>query len=103
MKRLTPLSRVLAISALLVTATVFVASVAMDLQPGGFSSQRREFLVLVLAVLVTLLANAFLLRRRFEPLERLISTMERADLTTTGARAQLSRTDNVEVARLHAT
>jgi two-component system, NarL family, sensor histidine kinase UhpB len=103
MKKLTLLSQVLAINALLVTATVFVASVAVDLQPGGFSSQRREFLVLVLAVLVTLLANAFLLRRRFEPLERLISTMERADLTATGARATPSPGDGVEVARLHAT
>jgi len=101
MKKLTLLSQVLAINALLVTATVFVASVAVDFQPAG-SSQRTEFLVLVLAVFVTLLANGFVLRRRFEPLDRLISTMERADLTTTGARAQHSQTDSAEVARLQA-
>jgi two-component system sensor histidine kinase UhpB len=103
MKKLTLLSQVLAINALLVTATVFVASVAVDLQPGGVSAQRREFLVVVLAVFVTLLANAYLLRRRFAPLERLISTMERADLTATGARAQPSAVDSADVARLHAT
>jgi two-component system sensor histidine kinase UhpB len=103
MKKLTLLSQVLAINALLVTATVFVASVAVDLEPGGSSSQPSEFLVLVLAVFVTLLANGFVLRRRFEPLERLISTMERADLTTSGARAQSSQTDSAEVARLQAT
>jgi two-component system sensor histidine kinase UhpB len=102
MKKISLLSQILGINALLVTATVFVASIAVDLQPNGVSSGRREFLVVVLAVLVTLLANAFLLRRRFEPLSHLITTMERADLTATGARAESSNADSQEVVRLHA-
>jgi len=102
-RKLSLLTQVLGINALLVTATVFVATVAFDLQLGTGASQRREFLVLVLAVLVTLLANSFLLRRRFEPLERLISAMEQADLTAQSGRADSSEADSQEVQRLHAT
>jgi two-component system sensor histidine kinase UhpB len=65
-------------------------------------SQRHEILVLALAILVSLLANAFLLRRRFAPLARLIQTMEKVDLAAPGSRAQISRADSQEVARLHA-
>ena len=103
MRKLSLLTQVLAINTLLVTATVFVATVAFDLQLGTGAAQRREFLVLVLAVLVTLLANSFLLRRRFEPLERLISAMEEADLTARTGRASSSDVDSEEVRRLHAT
>jgi len=102
-RKLSLLTQVLGINALLVTATVFVATVAFDLQLGSGSSQRREFLVLVLAVLITLLANSFLLRRRFEPLERLISAMEEADLTARSGRADSAAADSQEVQRLHAT
>jgi signal transduction histidine kinase len=94
------LSQVLAINALLVTATVLVASIAarLDLQIGV---ERRAFLVLLLAILVTLLANAFLLRRRFAPLERLIDTMERVDLSGPGVRAEVETADSTDVIRLH--
>jgi two-component system, NarL family, sensor histidine kinase UhpB len=99
MKRLSLFSQILAINALLVTATVFVAAIAVDLSVGD-AGKRREFLVLVLALLVTLLANALLLRRRLQPLERLIRTMEETDLTVGGGRAQASRADADEVVRL---
>jgi two-component system sensor histidine kinase UhpB len=99
MKRLSLFSQILAINALLVTATVFVAAIAVDLSVGD-AGKRREFLVLVLALLVTLLANALLLRRRLQPLERLIRTMEETDLTVGGGRAQVSRADADEVVRL---
>jgi two-component system sensor histidine kinase UhpB len=102
-KKLSMLTQILGINALLVTVTVFVATVAFDLELGTGASQRREFLVLLLAVLVTLLANSFLLRRRFEPLERLISAMEQADLTTTGGRADSGEGGSLEVQRLNAT
>ena len=50
----------------------------------------------------TVLVNALVLRRRFEPLERLIDTMERVDLRPTRARApSLPAGDSVEVARLN--
>ena len=102
-RKLSLLTQVLGINALLVTATVFLATVAFDLQLGTGAAKGREFLVLVLAVLVTLLANSFLLRRRFEPLERLISAMEQADLTARTGRAISSADDSQEVRRLHVT
>ena len=101
MKRLSLFSQILAINALLVTGTVFVASVAVDLSVGD-AGTRREFAVLVVALLVSLLANALLLRRRFQPLERLIRSMEEADLTSGGGRVQAARSDADEVIRLQA-
>ena len=101
MKRLSLFSQILAINALLVTATVFVAAVAVDLSVSD-AGRRREFAVLVLALLVSLLANALLLRRRLRPLERLIRSMEEADLTSGSGRAHASRADADEVVRLQA-
>jgi two-component system, NarL family, sensor histidine kinase UhpB len=101
MKRLSLFSQILAINALLVTATVFVAAVAVDFSVGD-AGKRREFAVLAVALLVSLLANALLLRRRLSPLERLIRSMEEADLTSGSGRAQASRADAEEVVRLQA-
>src|SRR3989442_707761 len=53
------------------------------------ADQRRQFLVLALALLLTLVVNMWLLRRRFEPLERLLDTMERIDLSRPGRRVEL--------------
>jgi two-component system, NarL family, sensor histidine kinase UhpB len=100
-KRLSLFSQILAINALLVTATVFVAAIAVDLSVGD-AGQRREFAVLACALLVSLLANAMLLRRRLRPLERLIRSMEEADLTSGSGRAHASRADAEEVVRLQA-
>jgi two-component system sensor histidine kinase UhpB len=101
MKRLSLFSQILAINALLVTATVFVAAVAVDFSVGD-AGKRREFAVLAVALLVSLLANALLLRRRLSPLERLIRSMEEADLTSGSGRAQATRADAEEVVRLQA-
>src|SRR4030088_2007459 len=101
MKRLSLFSQILAINALLVTATVFVAAIAVDLSVGD-AGRRREFAVLACALLVSLLANALLLRRRLGPLERLIRSMEEADLTSGSGRAQASRADAEEVVRRQA-
>ena len=100
MKKPSLLSQVLGINVLLVTLSVFVASVAAGLDL-SIESQRWQFLVLALAIAGTLLVNAWLLRRRFGPLERLITTMERVDLSAGGLRARESRADSAEVARLH--
>jgi two-component system sensor histidine kinase UhpB len=101
MKRLSLFSQILAINALLVTATVLVAAVAVDLSVSDVG-KRREFAVLVIAIMVTLLANALLLRRRLGPLERLIRSMEEADLTSGSGRARASRAEADEVVRLQA-
>lgn len=102
MKRIPLLTQIIAINALLVTATVLVAAVAtnLDLTVSGDSNQ---FLILFAGVLGILLGNALLLRRRLEPLEHLIETMETIDMSRPGARAETTHLDSEEVARLHAT
>jgi two-component system sensor histidine kinase UhpB len=98
-KQWTLLSQVIAINALLVTGTVFAATVVANLEL-SVPAERRQFLVIFAAILTTLLANALLLRRRFTPLDRLINAMENADLTRSGVRAQPSPDETADVARL---
>jgi two-component system sensor histidine kinase UhpB len=88
MKRPSLLSQILALNLLMVTAGIFVASVAsgLDLTIEG---QRWQFLILAMALLLTFLLNMLLLRRRFEPLERLLAMMERVDLSRPGRRLEV--------------
>jgi two-component system, NarL family, sensor histidine kinase UhpB len=88
MRRPSLLGQILAFNLLLVATAIFVASMAagLDLTLAG---QRRQFLVLALALLLTLVVNIWLLRRRFEPLERVLDTMERIDLSQPGRRVEL--------------
>lgn len=89
-------TQVLAVNTLLITATVFAASVAARLNLAA-AGERRQFLVLVAALLVTVLGNGVVLRRRFAPLERLVETVGGAD-----APAPPDADPEVwEVARLH--
>jgi two-component system sensor histidine kinase UhpB len=102
MKSRSLLAQVLAVNLLLVAGTMLVATVAVD---AHFTSltRDREWLVLVLGVVATLLGNWLLLHRRFAPLERLISAMEALDLAEPGQAApRTSRTDTAEVRRLNA-
>jgi two-component system sensor histidine kinase UhpB len=96
------LLQVLAVNLLLVAATALVATVAVDAHVTQVT-QGRELLVLGLATVATLLGNWLLLRRRFEPLEELISAMESTDLSDPGsARFVVPRADSAEVQRLEA-
>jgi two-component system sensor histidine kinase UhpB len=88
MKRPSLLSQILALNLLMVTAAIFVATVASGLD-FTIQDQRGQFLILVLALLLTFLFNTLLLRRRFEPFERLLAMMERVDLSRPGRRLQL--------------
>jgi two-component system sensor histidine kinase UhpB len=98
--RKTPLlSQVLAVNTLLVVGTVFAASVAARLDLGNASGS-RQFLVLILAILATLLANNLVMRRRFAPLESLTRTMEAVDLTLPGVRAHPQDGESADIARL---
>jgi two-component system sensor histidine kinase UhpB len=72
----------------MVTAGIFVASIASGLDL-SISGQRWQFLILAMALLLTFLLNTLLLRRRFEPLERLLAMMERVDLSRPGRRLEL--------------
>jgi two-component system, NarL family, sensor histidine kinase UhpB len=88
MKRPSLLSQILALNLLMVTAGIFVTSIAsgLDLTVAG---QRWQFLILAMALLLTFLLNTLLLRRRFEPLDRLLAMMERVDLSRPGRRLEL--------------
>jgi two-component system, NarL family, sensor histidine kinase UhpB len=102
MRRKNLLTQVLVVNLLLMVAAVVAAGVAgnptFDLRPGSESA-----LVLGLAVSLTILANVFMLQRRFRPLERLVDEMERVDLSrprgNLGSVAD-GRSDPEDVARL---
>jgi two-component system, NarL family, sensor histidine kinase UhpB len=100
MRRIPLLSQIIAINALLVMATVLVATTATNLD-FRVASDREQFLILFGGVLGILLANAMLLRRRLEPLDQLISTMEKADLTAATVDTPVAHLESEEVARLH--
>jgi two-component system sensor histidine kinase UhpB len=99
MRRSALLSQVLAVNTLLIAATVFAASIAARLDLANSTGLRR-FLVLMAAILTTVLANNFLLRRRFAPLDSLTRSMESVDLTAPGAGAQPSPGEPADIARL---
>jgi two-component system, NarL family, sensor histidine kinase UhpB len=96
------LAHVLAVNLLLVAGTVLVATVAVDEHVTNVT-RGREALVLGLAIVATLLGNWLLLRRRFEPLDQLISSMEQIDLSKPDHRLAAPRdADSAEVQRLDA-
>jgi two-component system sensor histidine kinase UhpB len=100
-KRPSLLGQILGFNLLLVTASIFLASIAAGLDL-TVADQRNQFLVLALAILLTLVVNIWLLRRRFDPLERLLDTMERIDLSRPGRRVDLDprMADSTDVQRL---
>jgi two-component system, NarL family, sensor histidine kinase UhpB len=100
MKRPALLTQVLAVNALLITATVFAASVAASLHAEPFI-ERKRFLILVAALMAMVLFNGFLLRRRFAPLDELISAMERVDFGGRDTRERIPTANVEEVVRLH--
>ncbi|HEX7300257.1 MAG TPA: sensor histidine kinase [Solirubrobacteraceae bacterium] len=100
MKRPALLTQVLTVNALLITATVFAASVATSFHSEPLI-ERKRFLVLVAALMAMVLINGWLLRRRFAPLEELIAAMERVDFGGRDSRAGIPTANVQEVIRLH--
>ncbi len=100
MRKPSLLTQVLLINSLLV-AVVAVGATTFAVDPDGGAIESRGVLVLTLGVLVTVLANSFMLRRRFAPLERLIGTMEQVDLAAPGVRAADRWMDSSDVLRLN--
>jgi two-component system sensor histidine kinase UhpB len=101
MRRGTLLTQVLVANLLVICATVAVASAVAD--PDLEIGEPAAWIVLAIAVAVTVGVNVFLLQRRFRPLERLIDEMERADLSRPRANLGDStdgRAETEEVARL---
>ena len=100
MRKPSLVTQILAVNALLITATGFAAVVAARLQVED-AADRRQMLVLAAGIFATVLVNGVVLRRRFAPLERLIDVMERIDLTIPGVRAEVPEADSADVVRLH--
>jgi two-component system sensor histidine kinase UhpB len=92
--------QILAVNAVLITATVLAASVVAR---QGFeeAGNTRQSFVLAAAILATVLVNGMVLRRRFAPLESIIDTMERVELSEPGVRSAGISADSEEVVRLH--
>jgi two-component system sensor histidine kinase UhpB len=93
-------SQVLAVNTALVCATLLAVSLVAALEPGAVAD-RRLLLVLVAAVLAAVLVTGLALRRRFEPLERVIAVMEGVDFGPDGSRPRFPEAGSAEVARLH--
>jgi two-component system sensor histidine kinase UhpB len=72
------IGQVVAANAVLVTLTLLGASLAAGLDI-SIAEQRWQFLVLALAIVLTLCVNLWMLQRRFAPLERLVERVEAID------------------------
>jgi two-component system, NarL family, sensor histidine kinase UhpB len=72
------IGQVVAANVVLVALTILAASLAAGLDI-SVSEQRWQFLVLALAIVLTLCVNLWMLQRRFAPLERLIERVEGVD------------------------
>src|SRR5918995_1666028 len=72
------IGQVVAANVVLVAITLFAASLAAGLDL-TVSDQRWSFLILALAIILTLCVNLWMLQRRFAPLERLIPGIEGID------------------------
>ena len=83
MRRRTLLTRVLIANLLLISVAVVAASLASN-PSTQFDDESTVGLVLAFAIALTVVVNLFMIQRRFEPLERLIDAMERADLARSG-------------------
>ena len=101
MRPRTLLTQVLAVNTVLVALTAFVAAlVARDQLKDAISTE--GLLLIALAVFGVVLLNSILLRRRLEPMGRLVETMSSVDLATPGKRADVSDNAAEEVRRLSA-
>jgi two-component system sensor histidine kinase UhpB len=101
MKSRSLLAQILSVNLLLVAGSMLVATIALDDRFGN-AVRGREIVVLGLALIATLLGNWLLLRRRFTPLDELISSMEQVDLATPDKHVVDARIDSAEARRLEA-
>src|SRR3954453_14402071 len=101
MRSRTLLTQVLWVNTVLVAVTAFVAAViARDRLEDAASIE--GLLLIALSVFIVVLLNSILLRRRLEPMGRLVETMSSVALATPGKRADVTRGAADEVRRLSA-
>jgi two-component system sensor histidine kinase UhpB len=72
------IGQIVAANVVLVALTLFGASLAAGLDL-TIEEQRWQFLILALAIILSLCTNLWILQRRFRPLERLIDRIESID------------------------
>jgi two-component system, NarL family, sensor histidine kinase UhpB len=72
------IGQIVAANVVLFALTLLAASVASGLDLGS-SNERWEFMIIALAIVLTLCTNLWMLQRRFRPLERLIDEIESID------------------------
>src|SRR4051812_32932459 len=88
------IGQIVAANVVLVALALAGASLAAGLDL-SISHQRWQFLILALAIVLSLCTNLWMLQRRFRPLEHLIDRIEAID-PSEPAPADLARTDPVE-------
>jgi two-component system sensor histidine kinase UhpB len=91
--------QVVAINVLLVVAVLFAATAAAGLDL-AVNDQRLRFGAIAMAILLLLIINMILLRRRFSPLESLIARLEEIDPAQPTTQFVVPRTTVEEVERL---
>jgi two-component system, NarL family, sensor histidine kinase UhpB len=100
MKSRSLLTQVLVVNVFVIAATVLLAAIAVSPNLHG-AFRGRAAVVLGLALVATMLGNWLVLRRRFRPLDELISAMESIDLMAPEQPTPVtSRGDSSEVRRL---
>jgi len=99
MRSRTLLTQVLAINTVLVGVTALVAAIVARERFEDAATGPGLALIGV-AVLAVILLNSILLRRRLDPLERLLTTMEEIELASPGLRATAPRHAAKEIKRL---
>ena len=101
MRQRTLLTQVLTVNALLVGSTAAVAAYVARNRLADATST-HGLLLIVLAVASAILLNSILLRRRLRPIQQLVHTMGRVDLSRPGTRADAQPGAPREVCRLTA-
>src|ERR1700760_453191 len=94
------LAKVLAVNLMVIAATALIATLLVDARLHAF--EPSQALVFGSAIVATSLGNWVLLRRRFHPLDRLISSMEEIDLSAPQPPATASVAESADVQRLEA-
>jgi len=101
-RRGTLIGQTILVNVFLVTAVLFGATSAANLNL-RIQGERWQFALLAMAIMLALLANIMMLRRRFSPLEQLIDRLERIDPAQGMSFDQPATGEMEEVDRLSAT
>ncbi|HEY1276039.1 MAG TPA: sensor histidine kinase [Thermoleophilaceae bacterium] len=89
------IGQVVAANVFLVALTLFAASLAAGLDL-SIREQRWQFLILALAIILTLCVNLWMLQRRFRPLEHLVARIEHIDPAVPPTAFELTETGHAE-------